>query len=165
MPRSSRSGHLLLAILVTGTVAVGGCASDSSDATRSVDVVAPAVPGPGSELPTAAGMGAPWVPGEGRLPQGINLEARNPSDAEAMFAVTEPFGRRPMPPGSEGIESHALEAPPGELRVLVTYPTFHDSMLWGEQFLLVLDEDGDGWFLREAWFRELCLHGTETERC
>jgi len=149
------SGRVLLAVAVIGAAALGGCGLVTTDALPSADPE-PAMPGIIDELPEAAAMASSWESGDRRLPAGIDLDARYADEIEATFAVTEPFGRRPMPPGSEGIESHGLEAPSGEMRLLVTYPVFDDPELWGEQFLLVLRQGSAGWFLREAHVRELC---------
>lgn len=43
-----------------------------------------------------------------------------------------------MPPNSPGITSSVLDGPTGEMRIVVTDPTFGDERAWGEQFLVVL---------------------------
>ena len=70
-----------------------------------------------------------------------------------------------MPPNSPGIISSGLEAPPGEMRILVTYPTYEDEAAWGEQFLIVLREGSDGWRLDQAWARALCTTAIDHEAC
>lgn len=117
------------------------------------------------ELPDGAGEGASWTRAGDRLPGGLDAEARYPDEVAALFAFTEPFGNRPMPPNSPGITSSGLEAPPGEMRILVTYPTYVDERAWGEQFLIILREGSDGWRLDQAWARSLCTTGIDHEEC
>ena len=125
----------------------------------------PTLPGPMQELPDGAGEGASWTRADHRLPRGIDPEARYTDELAAMMAIAGPFGDRPMPPNSPGINSSVLEAPPGEMRILVTYPTYVDERAWGEQFLIVVREDGDGWRLEETWARLLCTTAIDHERC
>jgi hypothetical protein len=123
------------------------------------------LPGPMQELPDGAGEGASWVRADDRLPAGIGVGANYPDENAAWIAFTEPFGRRPMPPNSPGITSSSLEAAPGEMRILVTYPTFVDERTWGEQFVIVLREGSDGWRLDQAWARALCTTEIDHESC
>jgi hypothetical protein len=116
------------------------------------------------ELPEGIGEGASWTPADHRLPGGIDVDARHADELAALSAYTEPFGRRP-PPNSPGITSSGIVAPPGGMRILVTYPTYLDERVWGEQFLLVLREGGDGWRFDQAWARALCTTAIDHETC
>lgn len=117
------------------------------------------------ELPEGVGEGASWVRADHRLPDGIDVNARFADEIAALTAFTEPFGRRPMPADSPGITSAGLEAPPGEMRILVTYPTYVDERTWGEQFLIVRRDGSDGWGFDQAWARLLCTTAIDHESC
>src|SRR5688572_3440711 len=139
------------------------CASVMPSPSTSVEPLT--LPGPMQEVPEGVGEGASWARADDRLPRGIEVDARHADEVAAMVAVTQPFGDRPMPPNSPGITSSVIEAPPGEMRILVTYPTYVDERAWGEQFLLVLREGSDGWRFDQAWARALCTTATDHEEC
>lgn len=123
------------------------------------------LPGPMQELPEGVGEGASWTAAEGRLPDGLDPDARYADEPTAFSAVTQAFGDRPMPSNSPGITGSGLDAPPGEMRVLVAYPTYADERVWGEQFLVILREGRDGWRLDGAWARALCTTVIDHEKC
>lgn len=123
------------------------------------------LPGPMQELPEGVGEGASWTAAAGRLPAGLDPDARYADEPTAFSAVTQAFGDRPMPPNSPGVTGSGLDAPPGEMRVLVAYPTYADERVWGEQFLVILREGRDGWRLDGAWARALCTTVIDHEKC
>lgn len=122
-------------------------------------------PGPGDHLPQGAAEGADWQPAEGRLAQGIAVGTRFPDDDQLHFRVTEPFGRRPMPPGGPGIETETLAGDVDDMTLLVTTPTFGEPSVWGEQLVLVLRRDAAGWRLAEAWRRSVCVDRADRAVC
>ena len=148
------------AVIVAATVA---CASVIPSPSSNAEPLT--LPGPMQELPEGVGEGASWTRADHRLPAGIDVDAHYTDDIAALIAFTEPFGRRPMPPNSPGITSSGLESPPGEMRILVTYPTYVDQRAWGEQFLIVLRQGSDGWRFDQAWARALCTTAIDHARC
>ena len=156
--RAGRSAAVT--VVAAATVA---CASVLPSPSPSAEL--PTLPGPMQELPDGAREGASWTRADHRLPGAIDRGARYADELAAMTTVTEPFGRRPMPPNSPGITSSVLDGPAGEMRILVTYPTYVDERAWGEQFLIVLREGSDGWGLDQAWARALCTTAIDHESC
>ena len=158
--RRAASGLAVLALL-----AMTGCGVVESPpvSARPTSVL----PAPGEHLPPDAEVaeGSEWVGAADRLPDGVDRGARYASSLAATMALSEPFGRRPMPPDAPGITGEGLLGASGEERFLVTVPTFDDPRQWGEQFLLVLGEDLRGWGLHEAFSRRLCVVGADGAGC
>lgn len=117
------------------------------------------------ELPEGVGEGASWTEAADRLPADLDLDARYADEVTAFSAVSQAFGDRPMPPNSPAITNSRLDAPPGEMRVLVASPTNADEDVWGEQFLIILRQGRDGWGLAGAWARALCTTQIDHENC
>ena len=123
------------------------------------------LPGPMQELPEGVGEGASWTEAAGRLPAGLDSDARYADELTAFSAVTQALGDRPNPPNSPRVTRARLDAPPREIRVRVAYPTYADERVWGEQFLVILREGRDGWRLDGAWARALCTTVIDHEKC
>jgi hypothetical protein len=142
-------------------VFAAGCAAGEVVPTRTIEV--PTLPGPGEELPDGVAEGASWSDAEALLPPGIDLTGRYPDELAASIAVTEPFGRRPVP--EPGVVSTDLSADEDEMRILITYPRGGDSLTWGEQFLIVMQRYYDGWGISQAWMRRLCIENIDHGEC
>jgi hypothetical protein len=138
-----------------------GCAVGEVVPTRTIEV--PTLPGPGEELPDGVAEGASWSDAEALLPPGVDLTGRYPDELAASFAVTEPFGRRPVPP--PGVASTDLSAGEDEMRILVTYPRGGDPLTWGEQFLILMQRYHDGWGISQPWMRRLCIENIDHSEC
>ena len=152
-----------VAVIAAIAAATVGCEAVMPSPSPSVEPLT--LPGPMQELPEGVGEGASWVRADDRLPAGIDANARYGDELTAMTTITRAFGDRPMPPNSLGIHSSVIGAPPGEMWILVTYPTYADERAWGEQFVIVVREGSDGWVLEEAWARALCTTAIDHERC
>jgi hypothetical protein len=152
-------------LVMVGLVPMTGCAVVESP--RASAQPPRALPAPAEHLPADAEVaeGSEWVAAADRLPDGVDRGARYASSLAATIALSEPFGRRPMPPDAPGITGEGLLGASGEEWFLVTVPTFDDPKQWGEQYLLVLGEDVRGWGLHEAFSRRLCVAAADGAGC
>jgi hypothetical protein len=126
------------------------------------------LPAPDQGLPDDAeiAFASDWADGSGRLPAGIDPDARWETDIDAIQGVTTPFGDRPLPPNSPGVTGEGLASDdPAVVAMLVTVPVGPADGAWGEQFVLIVRHGADGWALNRTFNRTLCLEQADDGLC
>ena len=142
-------------ILTIVLVAACGAPSASSPSASQPDTSL-RLPAADERLPVDAAAATDWEESHGRLPAGFDAIEFHPSDealGDAFYAaLRRRFNGDPVPV----VEVSALDRTSGQAVMLVTSTGFGGEGSSGDQILLVLLREQDGWRVDRTLHRFLC---------
>jgi hypothetical protein len=154
--------YLLIVLLA---VALAACDTDEPGAPTEPDAppVSPAVPAHELEPPEGVDGATSWVPAV--LPEEFDEDERFASPEALLEELARLEGERDLDDGEPEVTSEVIEEDEEAAVGRIVVGGVADDAIYGDELLVEMASDGEGWYVTELWTRVLCRRGTETDAC